>query len=192
MTTMLGSAQSEFSVASSPVKPSAEAPAIGRSNLKNDQLPAKRSWLGKMTLRAFAPHLITLLSGVAATLVWQTYGDTAKNMIASVASSPNKQQLNAITLGLDAMRQSIDGFTTSIDGLTTNIATNQEQIMRSFDQLTASQEQITREIGKFQSVEQYVLHKNSDPPTRPAPTPAPKPVLRPSQPLSALAPAKNP
>jgi hypothetical protein len=195
MNTMPGSAQSEFVVASSLVKPSAEAPAIGWANPKNDELPAKRSWLGKMDPLTFAPHAITLLIGVAATLAWQTYGDTAKNMIAAVASSPNKQPFNAILLDLDAMRQSIDALATNIDRLTTNVAAKQEHIMRSVDQLAASQEQMTREIGKLQSVEQYVLHKNSDPPTRPAPTPAPKPVQRPSQPSqppSALTPAKNP
>jgi hypothetical protein len=45
----------------------------------------------------------------------------------------------------------------------------------------AGQEQMTHEIAKLQEVQQYVLHKNPDPPTRPA-APAPKPVPRPSQP----------
>src|SRR5262249_40292030 len=157
MNTMLGSAQSEFVVASSLVTPSAEAPAIGRARAKNDQPPAKRSWLGQMAPLTFAPHLIAILIGVVATLAWQTYGDTARNILASVASS-NRQQLNAMSLDLDAMRQSIDGLTTSIDRLTANFAAKQELVMRSVDQLTASQEQMTREVGKLQSVEQPIVH----------------------------------
>lgn len=132
---MLGSAQSKFGAASSLTKPSAEAPVFGRAKLKNNQLAAKRSW--QMALRQLAPYLITLVVGVAVTLTWQTYGHTARNMIASVASSPNKQQFSAIPLNLDAMRQ-------SIDGLITSIATNHGQIMRSVDQVAASQEQMTR------------------------------------------------
>jgi hypothetical protein len=42
---------------------------------------------------------------------------------------------------------------------------------------------MTREINKLQAIEQYMLYKNSEPPTRPAaaPAPAPKPVPRPAQ-----------
>jgi len=71
---------------------------------------------------------------------------------------------------LDAVRQSID-----------RIAAGQEQMMRSFDQLAADQERMTREITKLQAVEQYFLHKSSEPPSRHAPAPARIPIPRPSQ-----------
>ncbi len=192
MNTMPSSTQSEFVTASLLVKPSAEAPTVRPANLKNDRLLDNRSWLGKLAPLAFAHYLIALLIGVAATLAWQTYGDAAKHMIASAASSLDQQQFNAMSLDLDAMRQSVDGLTTSIDALTTRIATNQEQIMRSVDRLTAGQEQTTREIAKLQAVEQYVLYKDPDPSPRPAPTLVPKPALRPSQAPTAVTPAKNP
>jgi uncharacterized protein HemX len=184
MNTMTSSAQSEFAP-SLLVKPSAEAPAVRPANLKNDLVPAKRSWLGMVAPLAFARYLITLVLGIAATLVWQSYGDAARHMIASATSSPDQQQFNAILVDLSTMRQ-------SVDGLASSIATNQEQIMRSVDQLMASQEQMTREIAKVQAVEQYVLYKNSDAPPRAVPAPTPRPVQRPSQAPTALTPAKNP
>jgi hypothetical protein len=184
MNTMTSSAQSEFAP-SLLVKPSADAPTVRAANLKNDQVPAKRSWLGMPAPLAFARYLITLLLGIAATLAWQSYGDAARHMIASAASSVDQQQFNAMLLDLNAMRQ-------SIDGLATSIATSQEQTMRSVDQLTARQEQMTREIAKVQAVEQYVLYKNSDPTPRLVPAPTPRPVQRPSQAPTALTPAKNP
>jgi uncharacterized protein HemX len=185
MNTMTSSAQSEFAP-SLLLKPSAEAPAAARPpNPKNERVAAKRSWLGMPALLAVARYLITLLLGIAATLAWQSYGDAARHMIASAASSLDQQQVNAMALDLKAMRR-------SVDGLATSIATNQEQIMRSVEELTASQEQMTREIAKVQAVEQYVLYKNSDPLSRAVPASTPKPVQRPLQAPTALTPAKNP
>jgi hypothetical protein len=184
MSAIASPTQPEISTASLLAKPSAEAAAVRPTNLKNDQLSAK-SRLGKLAPLAFARHLIALLIGVAATLAWQTYGDAARHMIVSAASSQDQQQFNAISIDLDAMRHSISGVATSI-------ATNQAQITRSVDQLMAGQEQMTREIGKLQAVEQFLLYKNSDPPPRQAPAAVPKPILRPSQASTAVAPAKNP
>src|SRR6267154_2283739 len=139
--------------------------------------------------------LITFCIGVAATLGWQSYGDAAREMIASsypqfgwvapqplssahnspdviapavsAAAPPDQQQLNAMSL--DAVRQ-------SIDRIATGFAAGQEQITRSVDRIATSvvagQDQMTREISKLQAVEQYVLYKNSEPPPRPSPSPA--------------------
>jgi hypothetical protein len=106
------------------------------------------------------------------------HGDAARQLIVPAASAPDQQQLNAMSLDLDAVRRSIDGLAISIG---TSIATSQEQTTRSIDELTASLEQMTHGIAKLQAVEQYVLYKNSDPPPRPAPVQVPKPVPRPSQ-----------
>jgi hypothetical protein len=186
MNTMPGSTQSESFVPSFLVKPSVEAFAFPPAELKNDQSQNGQPWFGKRATLAFARNMIVLFTGVAATLAWQTYGDAARETIAPAASTPD-QQLNAMSLDLDAVRRSIDGLAisigTSIDGLAisigTSIATSQEQTTRSIDQLTAGLEQMTREIAKLQAVEQYVLYKNSEPPPRPGP--APTPVPRPSQ-----------
>ena len=48
-----------------------------------DRLPSKRPSLGKRASRALARFVITFCIGVAATLAWQSYGDAAREMIAS-------------------------------------------------------------------------------------------------------------
>ena len=180
--------QPEFSTALL-VKPSVEAAAGHPAKVKNDQLPTSRSPLGKRASLAFAYYPIVFSVGVAATLAWQTYGDMARQLIAPAASTPDQQQLNGMSLDLDAVRRSIDGLAISIGN---SIATSQEQTTRSIDQLAAGLEQMTHEIAKFQAVERYVLYKNSDPPPQPAPAQVPKPVPRPPQAPIALTPARNP
>jgi hypothetical protein len=153
--------------------------------------------------------LITFCVGIAATLAWQSYGGAARQIIASSypqlgwlapqaaqiahtapdmialaapgAPSPDQQRLNAMSLDLNAVRHNVD-----------RIASTQEQITRSVDQLTAGHERMTREITKLQAVEQQILHKTSEPPPRPVPTSAHKPVPRSSQAPTGLTPARNP
>jgi hypothetical protein len=121
----------------------------------------------------FARFLVIFCIGVAATLVWQSYGDGAREMIANSSPqlrwlapqavvqtapdmvaptapstpSPDVQQLKAVSLGLAAVRQSVE-------------------------QLAAAQQQMTDEIAKLQATEQEILDKVSGPP-RPAAAPAP-------------------
>ena len=200
MSAMPSPAQSEFSEGSLPVKPSVEAPAIRPADLQNDRSPKRRQSLGMRVPLAITRFLITFCVGVAATLAWQSYGDAAREMIAnsspqlgwlapqaasversvpdaitpaaSAAAAADPQQFNPVSVDLDAVRQSVD-----------RIVAGQEQITRTVDQLAAGQEQMAREINKLQAIEQYMLYKNSEPPTRPAaaPAPAPKPVPRPAQ-----------
>jgi hypothetical protein len=133
---------------------------------------------------------VTFSIGVAATLAWQRYGDAAMEMLASsfpqlrwltsraepaaqnasdtitlvapaaARPSPDQQQVNAISLDLDAVRQSID-----------RLSRSQEQMIRNVDQLAAGQAQMTGEITKLQAIGQYILSKGSDslPPQSPAP-----------------------
>ena len=96
--------------------------------------------------------LITFCIGVAATLGWQSYGDPAREMIASsypqlgwVAPQlssvpPDQQQLNAMSL--DAVRQ-------SIDRIAIGFAASQEQITRSIDRIAASQEEMARSVNRL-------------------------------------------
>jgi hypothetical protein len=164
-----------------PVEPPAEPPPIRPTILETDQLPRQPS------LRKRAPHalsriLIPFCTGVAATLAWWSYGDAARQMIASAyphlgwlaplpgpvaQNAPNMitlattatpsfdQQLSAMSLDLNAVRQGVDRIaagqeqlTRSIDQIGADIATGQEQITLSSDQIApdiaASQEQMTR------------------------------------------------
>jgi hypothetical protein len=151
--------------------------------------------------------LITFCSGIAATLAWQSYGDSARqivaksypqlgwlaprpapigqnapNMIALAAQatpSPDQQRLNAISLDLDAMRQNVD-----------RIAITQEHITRNVDQLTAGQQQMTRNVDQLTAGQERMTREISKlqaveqqikPPPRPAPASARKPVPRSAQ-----------
>jgi methyl-accepting chemotaxis protein len=215
-------AQSESSKGFLPAKRQlVEKVAVDPANLKNDQFQSEWPRLGR---RLLAIAMIMFCIGVAATLAWRSYSDAAREMIASsfpklgslalqptpvaqntpdanppiaaAATSPDQQQLNAISLDFDEVRQSVDRIATSIaagqEQITRSvdrIAASQEQMTRSVDriaasqeqmtrtvaQLAAGQEQVTREITKLQAIEQqYILYRNSKPL-------APRPVPQQSQ-----------
>jgi hypothetical protein len=208
MSAMPSPIQSEFSGSSLPVKPLVEVLTIDPANLKDDQFSSERSEVDRRL--APARFLIIFCIGVAATLAWQSYGDAAREMIASsypqlgwlapqpapvaqnapdmtalvapTTPSRDQQQFNAMSLDLDAVRQSID-----------RIAATQEETTRNVDRIAATQEQITRSVdqlaaGQEQMTreitklrEQYFLYRNSEPLRRPAPAPARNPAPRPSQ-----------
>jgi hypothetical protein len=201
MSAMPSPVQSEFSEGTLTIKPSGDVPTVDPDDLRNDRFP-RRSFAKRAPL-ALARFLITFGVGVGAALAWQSYGDTAREMIANaspqltwlalpaapIAQDPAEtiapaspfpdQQFGAVSLDLDALRQGVD-----------RIAANQDQMTRSIGQLAAGQEQMTREIAKLQSIEQYLLYKNSEPPPRPA-APAPRPAARPAQPPAAQPPAAH-
>jgi septal ring factor EnvC (AmiA/AmiB activator) len=109
-----------------------------------------------------------LCIGVAATLAWQSYGDVAREMVASsyprlgwlappaepvaanvpetsglaapAAPAFDQQQLSAMSQDLDAVRQSIDRIATSITAI-------QEQTSRSADRIAT--EQIAHSVAQL-------------------------------------------
>jgi small-conductance mechanosensitive channel len=125
--------------------------------------------------------LIAFCLGIAAILIWQSYGDAARQVIANSypqlawlapeaalaqtapdttappAISADSQELKAISLDLAAVRQRVD-------------------------QLAAGQQQMTRDFTtKLQAAQQNILEKISAPPPQPAAAPARKPVPPPLQ-----------
>ena len=180
MSAMPSPAQSEFYAGFLPVERSDEPPPVSPTTIENDRSQNNRQpSLRKRASRVFSRLLITFCIGVASTLAWQSYGDAARAMLANsypqlgwlapqaelvaqnvpettglVAPSFDQQQLNAMSVDLDAVRQSIDRIATSMTAIqeqmsrgADRIAT--EQIARSVAQLTAGQEQMTREITKL-------------------------------------------
>src|SRR6516165_2949117 len=85
MSSTLSPTQSEFSAGRWAVKPWVDA-TVRPADLKNDRFPSKRPSLAGRSSRAVVRFLIAFCIGVAATLAWQSYGDAAREMIAS--SSP--------------------------------------------------------------------------------------------------------
>jgi hypothetical protein len=130
--------------------------------------------------------LIAVGIGIAATLGWQSYGDAAREIIASsypqlgwlapqAAAAPaapatiaaataslDQQELRTVSLGLAAVRQ-------RVDQLAAQFAAGQEQMTRDF-------------TAKLQAVEQDILDKISQAAPPPAAAPARKPVPPPAQP----------
>jgi hypothetical protein len=200
---MPSAAQTDLPDGSLPIKPLMDAipvrPAetISAADLKDDRSRGRRRPLWKRGPAALFRFLIVVGIGVAATLAWQAYGDTARETIANMfpqlawlapqaapaaenaadptasAAASADQQLNPASIDLDAVRQGVD-----------KIVSSQEQITRTINQLAAGQEQMARDIGKLQAIEQYILYKNSEarPAPSPAPGPAPKPAPRPQTP----------
>jgi hypothetical protein len=147
----------------------------------DDLLPSERP-LGKRA-RALSRFLIIFCIGVAATLAWQSYGGTAREIIANsspqlswlappaapvaeapAAPSPDQEELKGIWFGLAGVRQRVDEIAA---------------------QLAAGQEQVTRDINNLKAVEQDILDKISAPPPRPA-APARKSVPLTPLPLTPL------
>jgi pyruvate/2-oxoglutarate dehydrogenase complex dihydrolipoamide acyltransferase (E2) component len=77
-------AGSDFSAGPRVTEPSLDA-TLRPADLSNDPLPTDRSSPGRRTSRSLARFLVTACIGVAATLAWQSYGGTAKQMIANSA-----------------------------------------------------------------------------------------------------------
>jgi len=153
MSFMLGPTQSN-SAGRRTTKPSVAA--LRPTDMKNEWLPSERPSLGKRASRALVRYLITFCIGVAATLACQSYGEVAREVIASsspqlgwlapqavlvaqtapdiivpaaqAAPAPDQQRLEMMSLDLSAMQQSVDHLTASL-----------EQTMRSVDQLAGGQ-----------------------------------------------------
>jgi septal ring factor EnvC (AmiA/AmiB activator) len=155
--------------------------------------------------------LITFCIAIGAFLVWHSYGDAARHIIAGsspwagrlalrtapiadsapgtalaaqAAPSPDQQRLNAISVDLDAMRQTVDRIAITQEQTTRNVdklTAGVERMTRNVDQLTGGQDRMTREITKLQALEQQVRHKNTESALRPGPAAARKPAPRSAQ-----------
>src|SRR5712691_5447958 len=173
MAATLSTARSKFPADRWPTEPSAEA-MIHPVDLDRR---TKQPSLGKRALRRLARFLIVLCIGVAATLAWQSYGDAAREMIAS--SSP---QLS--WLAPQAIAQSAPNIAAPTVPAAPSADVQQLQktsldlaaLRQSLDQIAAGQQQMTDGIAKLQAVEQDILNKISVPSPQPATAPARKPV----------------
>ena len=163
--------QSGFSAGPRPTKASVDATPVP-ADPKNDRIAIKQLSLGERTSLAIV-FLISFGTVVAAVLasrssremiavqqaesVPQTAPDVTAPVAPATSSSDLERQLEAVSLGLVAVRQSVD-------------------------QLAAGQEQMTRDITKLQAAEQDILGKIISAPLQPpAAVSARKPSPRPSQ-----------
>jgi hypothetical protein len=155
------------------IEPSYDDPDVVRPSLR------------KRALHRLARFFVIFCVGVCSTLAWQSYGDTARAMIAksspqlgwlapqpapvaqttseAVASaSAASPELKQLAFGLAALRQSVDMLTT---------------------QLASGQQQMGGDIAKLQADEQEIIRKLSATAPKPTASPAHKPA-----PMAASAP----
>ena len=168
-------------------------PAIRPAGLKG-----KQPSLGARVARGLLRFLIIFSMGVGSTLAWQSYGDRVREMIAKSspqldwmgpqtgafaeaapelvpppppANSPDREELNAMSLDLAALRQSMDDHLAAL---------------RRIDELAArfaaSQQEMASDIAKLKAAQQEILANiSAAPPPRPAVAPARKPAIAPPQ-----------
>src|SRR5215475_9271350 len=158
----LSSTESEFPENRWPAKPPIQA------RIRPTDRRRERPSLDKRASRGFVRFLIIFCIGVAATLVWQSYADAAREMIAN--SSPQLRWLAPQSQTAPDMVAPTAPATPSPD----------------VEQLAAAQQQMTDEIAKLQATEQEILDKIS---TLPRPTAAPAPARKPASPPSSQGPS---
>ena len=74
----------DFSAGPRMTQPSLD-PTLRPADVNHDPLPTDRPSLGRRTSRRLARFLVAACVGVAATLAWQSYGGTAKQMLANAS-----------------------------------------------------------------------------------------------------------
>jgi hypothetical protein len=121
--------------------------------------------------------LIAFCVGVGATLGWQSYGDTARAMIAS--SYPEfgwlAQQLAAAQTGPETAATSVVNQQ-DLKSLSFNLAAIGQRV----DQIAASQDKVSRDISaRLEVARQEILDRISTPSPQPAAVPARKPASAP-------------
>ena len=160
---------------------------IGPADEKNNRFSSKRPSRGKRAMGAFVRFLITLGIGIGGTLAWQSYGDEARQIIATAypeqlgwvapqaaPSSPGAQNASA-AVASPAPAPSIDPQ--ELNKMSLGLASVRQDVDRLAAQLASGQQQMAGDIAKLQASEQDILNKISAPPPRPAAVPARKPVL---------------
>jgi hypothetical protein len=125
----------------------------------------------------FTRFILSFCIGVGATLAWQSYGDTARQVIAG--SYPQFGWLAPRA----AAAQTMDGAAPAaaadleIKALTQNLASMRQRVDQLAAQIAAGQDQMTREISaRVQAAQRDIVDKIAAAQPRPDPAPARKPA----------------
>jgi hypothetical protein len=166
---------------------------LSESGFSDSPLLTARPSFGKRASRAFIRYLIACCVGVAGTLAWQSYGDAARQTIATwgaehgwsmawlshgeVAKTnppprpertqavPAAQAVPEIAPGpAGGSSSDLQQLKTMTLGLAATLTTMRERV----EQLAAGQERTASDIAKLQAAEQEIRHKISAVATRPA------------------------
>ena len=164
---------------------------------------------------SFARYFVAILIGVAATLAWQSYGDAAKQVIATSApelgwSPEAKQMIAGWVQQLGWTKPSIGApvaqtapetvvpkapAVPSIDqAQVQQIARDLATLRQTVEQLAAGLDQVTRQIARLEAADVEILAKitPAPPPPRPIAAPARKPTPIPAPSSQAPIPPPHP
>jgi hypothetical protein len=170
-----------------------------------DRLVAIETQTKRRGSRGLARYLVAICIGVAATLAWQSYGDAAKQIIATRApelgwSPEAKQMIASWSLGWTKppvveskaapLTQTAPGNVAPKAPATVSLDPDQLQqitgslttLRQTVEQLAAGQDQMTRVIGRLESAVTELIVKIPEPPPQPPAAPARK--LTPAPPSS--------
>ena len=152
---------------------------------------AIKSSLGRRAFRNLALFLILVSIGVGATLGWQSYGNAAREMIASSStklgwlappSVPGVETTPDVVAQAPAATPSSD----DLQQLAVTLASVRQNVDQLAIQFAFSQRQMAENIAKLQSNEREILQKLSALAVRPNPAPARKPVAMTSESSAAV------
>ena len=186
------------------------APHLDREVLERnaiyDRLVAIENRMKRRSSRRFGRYLIAICVGVAGTLAWQSYGDAAKQVIATRApelgwSPQAKQMIASWTVGWmkppaektapEAVASSKAPPVPAIDSAQAQqIAQSLAALRETVGQIAASEDQTSREIARLESAVAELILKFPEPSAQPPAGPARKPA--PVQPPSSRVPTAQP
>ncbi len=155
----------------------------------NNQFASNKPSISRRMFRAFARFFVAVLIGVGGTLAWQSYGDEAKQMVATRAPSLG-WLLSVSTTSPRPMRDAANPQSApvaQIPGPAAPVAPAEivqqlepmardlAAVQRSLEQLAVRQDQMAQSIATLQAVEQDIKQKLASPAPRAVPSPPRKP-----------------
>jgi hypothetical protein len=171
---------------------------------------------GSRGSRRFRRYLAAVLIGVAVTLAWQSYGESAKQIIATRAPelgwSPQAKQMIATSIQWIGWTKSPTGpekqaplvaqtapTTPSLDlAQVQQMTQNLVAMKQTVEQLAGGQDQMARDIARLEAAVAELIAKIPEPPAQPSAAPARKPMpvppssRAPGTPPTSLAPRPPP
>ena len=179
---------------------------LGESGFSDRPPLAARPSFGRRASRALIRFLIACSVGVAGTLAWQSYGDDAKQTIATFgaehgwpmdwlaygeAAKPGGASVAASARQAPGNAPAPDVASSSdfqqLKTMTLGVAATLTAVRERIDQLAAGQEQTASDVAKLQAAEQDIRHKLSAVSPRPA-APAPSKQPPPAAPRALTPP----
>jgi hypothetical protein len=180
---------------------------LSESGFADSPLLAARPSFGERAARGFIRFLIAGGIGVAGTLAWQSYGDAARQTIATwgaaygwpmawlsagdaVNANPSRADRTQAVPATQAAPATAPDRRSSSDleqlkTMTLGLAATLNTMRERIEQVAAGQEQTASEVAKLQAAEQEIRHKMSAIAARPAvaaPSKPPAPTPAPARP----------